>query len=259
MSWNAVHDLAGMSLCCVEKKPATAPHNLPWSGGVYGLLHSLCWHTQIHGLDWGFTLELPAGYCGWTESDLLLNNVNFGLINSDVQISSAESSSGSRAESLVLELKSWGTDPLSWLAFMEEKERAVEPAGQHLLMFREPQQEALLSMATGWCPAYVPTMAPAHQVLLKAVDPKLKVRRKMLQPPDSEKGNYTERASEIIIQIWHHSWADLSQTYCIIDPWDLEQRLKNPVRSEKCFWVDFQQFMTFFPSRMLLQECFPLC
>lgn len=37
MSWNAVHDLAGMFLCCVEKKPATVPHNLPWSGGVCGV------------------------------------------------------------------------------------------------------------------------------------------------------------------------------------------------------------------------------
>lgn len=158
-----------------------------------------------------------------------------------------------------LESKSWGTDPLSWMAFMEEKERAVEPAGQHPLRFPEPQQEAFLGMASSWCPAYVPTTAPAHQVSLKVVDPKLKVRRKVFQPPDLEKGNYTERASEIIIQIWHQSWADLSKTYCIINAWDLEQRLKNPGISEECFWVDFQQFMTFFPSRMLLQECFPLC
>lgn len=36
MSWNAVHDLAGMFLWCVEK-PATVPHNLPCSGGRCGV------------------------------------------------------------------------------------------------------------------------------------------------------------------------------------------------------------------------------
>lgn len=153
-------------------------------------LHSLSWHTQIHGLDWGFTLELLAGYCGWTESDLLLNNVNFRFTNSEVQISSAESSSGSRAGNLALELKSWCTDPLSWMAFVEEKERAVEPAGQHPLRFTEPQEDFLV-MVSSWCPAYVPTMAPAHQVLVKVVDSKLKVRRKMFQHLNLEKGNYT--------------------------------------------------------------------
>lgn len=156
-SWNAVHDLTGISLCCVEKKPATVRHNHPWSWGVCGVLTFISRHTQIHGWDWGFTLELPAGYCGCRASDLLLNSGNFGLTNSDVQISSAESSSGSGTGNLVLELKS--TNSLSWMAFMEEKETGVEPVRQHSLRFTE-----ILATAGGFSeygvPAGVQPMSP---------------------------------------------------------------------------------------------------
>lgn len=38
---------------------------------------------------------------------------------------------------LKAELKSWCTNALSWMAFMKEKERAVEPVGQHSLRFTE--------------------------------------------------------------------------------------------------------------------------
>lgn len=138
------------------------------------------------------------GYCGWTGSDLGVRTL--GLSNADVQISSGESSSGSRAGNLVLELKAelknqWA-DLLSWMrmAFMQEKEKSWESPGRggsslHSSQSSWPQRMAFLSAVSIWCSAYVPTMALAPAGLLKAGDPKCRARREMLQPLDLWKGN----------------------------------------------------------------------
>jgi len=149
------------------------------------------------------------------------------------------------------------------MAFLQEKDRAGGAHGEERRGEQSraeqsraeqssgPQRMAFLSSVSGWCPAYVPTTAPAAKGLLKAGDPQCRVQRKMFQETSQE------RASKIPFQIWHQSCADLSKTGCITDLWDLEQRLKNLGRSEKCFGVDFQKLMTSFPPWRCCKNTFP--
>lgn len=97
-----------------------------------GCLHSFVWYIQIHGLG--------CRFCTWITCWLLwLNRIwpafkqcNLGLSNADVQISSGESSCGSRAGSnfvleLKAELKSQWADLHSWMsmAFIQERARGA--------------------------------------------------------------------------------------------------------------------------------------
>lgn len=61
--------------CCVEDKPASALCNLPWGEEEGGVFTFICMIHTNPCLGYGFTLELPAGYCGRAGSDPLLNNV----------------------------------------------------------------------------------------------------------------------------------------------------------------------------------------
>lgn len=183
--------------CCVEEKPASALHNLPWGEEerVFSFIR------VIHTNPWP-RLWIHAWITCW----LLWSNRIWpafkqhclGLSNAGVQIGYGESSSGSRAGSLVLELKArlksrWA-DLLTWMriAFMQ----GSLGRGDSSLHRAPGHREWLLSVVYSWWLAYV--SIPAPKSLLKAVDPESGWGGKCSKPWTREKERVVQTYPKLV-------------------------------------------------------------
>lgn len=179
--------------CCVEEKPASALHNLPWGEEEKVFSFIRVTHTNPWPI-W------PA-----------FKRHSLGLSNAGVQTGYGESGSGSRAGSLVLELKAqlkgqWA-ELLSWMrmAFMQASRGEETAAFTLLLATGNGFSECVVQLVSSLCSQH----HPSSKEFAKSSRPWVQ----------GEEGNVPNPGKG-------RSCADLSKTCCIIELWDLERRFK---------------------------------